>query len=84
MSDSRGWFTMDDDRHTKPRSVAMLFINVEAVNARNSDLRRAADRDRLHRAPRTAHQGRAPQPRPPRARRSIRSSAVAAMSRVAR
>jgi len=42
----------------------MLFIHVEALNERNADLRRAADRDRRHNAPRVAHQG--PGPEPPR------------------
>jgi len=68
----------------KPRSPAMLFINVEAVNARNADLRRAADQDRRHRAPRFAHSTPVPEPPRQRARRSLRASAVAAVTRTAR
>ncbi len=61
----------------------MLFLNVESMNEHNAQLRRAADRDRRHRAPRTVAQ--APRrERPRRARRSMRSTAVAAMTRVAR
>jgi len=62
----------------------MVFINVEAVNARNADLRRAADQDRRHRAPRFAHQGTVPEPPRRRARQSWRASAAAAVTRTAR
>ena len=62
----------------------MLFIHVEAVNQRSADLRRAADRARRHRAPLAAHPGPAPKPPRRRARRSIRSTAAAAVTRVAR
>jgi len=61
----------------------MSFITVEAVSARNAELRRVADR---HRAQRAAHHGPAPQ-RPPRpARRTLRTAAAAAaaVTRVAR
>ena len=62
----------------------MLFINVEAVNARNAELRRAADRDRRHRAPRFAHHHRALKPPRRRARRPLRAAAAAVVTRVAR
>jgi hypothetical protein len=53
----------------------MLFIQVELVNARSAELRRAAERHRRNRAPSTAHQGPAPEPLRRRARRSIREAA---------
>ena len=62
----------------------MSFIHIEAVNARNAELRRAADRDRRHRGPRSAHQGRVPERPPGRARRPLRAAAAAAATRVAR
>ena len=62
----------------------MSFIHVEAVNARNAELRRAADRDRRHRAPRNAHAGPGPERPPGRARRPLRAVAAAAVTRVAR
>jgi hypothetical protein len=62
----------------------MLFIHVEAANARSVDLRRAADRDRRHRAPDTAHQVPPPDPPRRRARRSARSSAASVAGRVTR
>ena len=61
----------------------MSFIHIEAVNARNAELRRAADRDRRHRGPR-AHQGHVPERPPGRARRPLRAVAAAAPTRVAR
>ena len=61
----------------------MSFIQIEAVNARNAELRRVADADRRHRALRAAHQ--TPAERPPRrARRPLRAVAAAAVTRVAR
>ena len=62
----------------------MLFIHVEAFDQRNADLRRAAERDRRHRAPLAAHPGPGPKPPRRRTRRSIRSTAAAAVTRVAR
>ena len=62
----------------------MLFIHVEALNERNADLRRAADRDRRHDAPRVAHQGPGPEPPRRRARRSISAAATTLAGRVTR
>ena len=62
----------------------MSFIHVEAVSAHNAELRRAADRDRRHRAPRGAHRAPAPEHPPRRARRPLRAVAAAAVTRVAR
>jgi hypothetical protein len=59
-------------------------MHVEAVNARNAELRRAADRAQRHRAPRFDHQGPVPQPRRRRARRPLRTAAAAVATRVAR
>jgi hypothetical protein len=61
----------------------MLFLHVESANARSAELRRAAELARRHRAPRDAHHAPAPKP-PGRARRSLRTTAVAAVTRVAR
>jgi len=68
----------------EPRGAAMLFIHVEALNERNADLRRSADRDRSHRAPRVAHRGPSPQPPRRRAIRSFRDSAATVAGRVMR
>ena len=62
----------------------MSFIHTAAVDARNAELRRVADLDRRHRAPRRAHPAAAPEPPPPRARRALRTVAAAAVTRVAR
>lgn len=62
----------------------MSFIQIEAVNARNAELRRVADRDRRHRAQRSAHTGPVPEPPPRRGRRPLRTVAAAAVTRVAR
>lgn len=62
----------------------MLFIHVEALNERNADLRRAADRDRRHRAARVAHQEPMPEPPRRRARRSFRAPAATGAGRVTR
>ena len=62
----------------------MLFIHVEALNARSADLRRAADHDRRRRAPRIAHAAPAPEPPRRRARRSIRATTAAVVTRAAR
>ena len=62
----------------------MSFIHIEAAEAHNAELRRAADRDRRHRAPRSAHGCPVPE-RPPRIpRRPLRAAAAAAVARVAR
>ena len=61
----------------------MLYLNVEAMNARNADLRRAAEGDRRHRASRAAHHAPSPEPRR-RGRRLLRSSAAATVTRLAR
>jgi hypothetical protein len=60
----------------------MLSIPVEAINERNADLRRAAERDRRCRAAIVAHQAPAPEPPRRRARRTIRALATAAAGRV--
>ncbi len=58
----------------------MLFINVEAVNARNAELRRTADRDRRHCAPQSVQA--APEPPPShRPARRIRAAAAVAVAR---
>ena len=62
----------------------MHFIHVEVANEHRADLRRAADRDRRHRAARTVH---APpvDPGATRRRRASRwGSTVAAATRIAR
>jgi hypothetical protein len=82
MTALRRWFTIDGEPH-HIRSVAMLFLHVELMNARNADLRRAADRERGERTAYAAHPARAPQP-PLRARRSLRTTAAAVVTRAAR
>ena len=62
----------------------MLLIHVEALNARNADLRRAADRDRRRRAPRFAHPAPAPESPRRRARQSIRATTAAVVTRAPR
>jgi hypothetical protein len=63
----------------------MWFINIEAANEHRADLRRAADRDRRHRAPRSVHQAPPGDPGGTRRRRASRwSSTIAAATRIAR
>jgi hypothetical protein len=63
----------------------MYFINVEIANERRADLRRAADRDRRDRAPRSVHQAPPVDPGGTRRRRASRwGSTVAAATRIAR
>jgi len=60
-----------------------MFLNVESMNEHHADLRRTAERDRRHRAPRAVDH--APRHEPPRrAKRTVRSTAAAAVARVAR
>ena len=61
----------------------MSFIHIEAVAARNAELRRVAEGERRHRALRAAHQTPAERP-PKRVRRPLRTVAAAAVTRVAR
>jgi hypothetical protein len=63
----------------------MLFTSVELANERQADLRRAADRDRRHRARRTVHPTPPVDPGGTRRRRAGRwGSTVASMTRPAR
>ena len=63
----------------------MWFINVEAANEHRADLRRAADRDRRHRAPRRGHPAPPADPGATRRRRASRwGSTVAAATRLPR
>lgn len=63
----------------------MLFISVESANEHRADLRRAADRDRRHRAPRTVHPAPPLDPGGTRRRRASRwGSTVASVTRLAR
>ena len=67
------------------KGTAMWFINVEAANEHRADLRRAADRDRRHRAPRTVHPAAPVDPGGTRRRRASRwGSSVAAATRLSR
>ncbi len=63
----------------------MLFINVESADAHRAELRRAADRDRRHRWPRTVHPAPPVDPGGTRRRRASRwGSTVATATRVTR